>query len=153
MILISPIVSQRILIKLGTKKSVGVREQPRKVGFWKFQMIAMVITKNYSKSLNINLIFIDFGMWSLLHHITLSAKNEQNLPHGSGDKPIATAWQLKSDWGSGGITWPLRHPISCNISCNSGKRIWVRWEPTRQWPSYMNKTYKTDHSRMNSSLP
>ncbi len=67
-----------------------------------------------------------FGMWSLLYHINFPAENEQNLSCGSGDRPIATAWQPESDWGSGGIISALWRPwwrhcvrdiIACMVLC------------------------------------
>ncbi len=56
----------------------------------------MVMEKR-SKSSDIDLMGLNFCPWCLLHHINLPAKNEQNLPHGSGDRPLATAWQPESE--------------------------------------------------------
>ncbi len=68
--------------------------------------VAMVMKKP-SKSSNIALVIMVFCMWHLLNHISLHTKSEQNLPCGLGDRPIATAWQPDSGWGSGGIIWDL----------------------------------------------
>ena len=63
-----------------------------------------------SKSWDIGQIVMSFCAWCLLKHINLPAKNEQNLPCGFGDRPLATAWQPEWNWGSGGIIWDLwRH--------------------------------------------
>ena len=80
------------LDEIGHGQSIGVREQPREVAIRKFWTVAMVIGKKYSRSLDIGLMVMDFGMWSLLYDINLPAENEQNLPSRFRDRPIATAW-------------------------------------------------------------
>ena len=57
---------------------------------------------------------------NVIGHTNFSAENEQNLPSGSRDSPLATAWQPKSDWGSGGmdhadVAW--RHAVfQCDVT-------------------------------------
>ncbi len=59
----------------------------------KFQLVAMEIAK-FSHSSGICPMVLNFLWWDLFYHRNLPAKNEQNLPSGSRDRPsLATAWQ------------------------------------------------------------
>ena len=50
-----------------------------------------VVMKKPSKISDIDLMVMDFCVWGLLNHFNLPAENERNLPHGFGDRHIATA--------------------------------------------------------------
>ncbi len=63
--------------------------------------VAMVI-KKLSNGSDIDLMVTKLCIWCLLNHTNLLAENEQNLPHGFRDRPLATAWQPTSKWDSGG---------------------------------------------------
>ncbi len=71
-------------------------ERGRKIRIWKFQAVAMEIWKKLSKSSHIGPMVLTFCMWSLLPHMDLPTKNEENLPQGF-------AWQPKSERGPGVI--------------------------------------------------
>ena len=150
-----------------------------------------MVMKKPSKSWDIDLMVMGFGVWSLLKHTNLPAKNERNLPYSFGDRPLATAWQPELDWGSGEIdhasyftrtSWrhakgphdvttsmwrhkrdhwcyPELYDVTkwftvndsgcmiqgCHEWCHKAQEnliyqsvwVWVRWGPTRQWPSHI----------------
>ena len=63
--------------------------------------VAMVM-KKLSHGSDIDLMVTKLCIWCLLNHTNLLAENEQNLPHGFRDRPLATAWQPTSKWYSRG---------------------------------------------------
>ncbi len=71
-----------------------------------------------SKNSAIDLMVMDFCVWGLLNHFNLPAKNEWNLPHGFGDRHIATAMATPMTQ-----LWGMTSPI-----------IKVRLTTPRMWP-------------------
>ncbi len=62
-----------------------------------------MVMKKHSKSYGIDMMGVKLFMWRVLCHITLLAKNQQNLSCSFRDKSLATAWQPRSERGSGVI--------------------------------------------------
>ena len=114
-----PLTLDGSLRNLTCRPMIGQRASSQTKNLKKPKSVAMVMEKP-SKSSNMNLMVMIFCMWHQLNHINLPAKNEWNLPCGFGDRPIATAWQPGSGWGSGGIDHVTRMVMLrvCDIMCD-----------------------------------
>ena len=91
-----------------------------------------------------------FLMCSPLNHINSLAENEQNLPHGFRDRPLATAWQPQSETLEGWIMLLLRD-ITPFFSVTSRhfivmfwRQIWVSQPPEHPWKSMTDRIFHVE---------